>query len=167
MQDTSFSRKDSTRERLLDREDTTQMDSLRLAIYRHNKVIDDSIRLDSIQRAKSNGIESPVQYSAEDSLVYDATTKTAYLFGSSKVDYQNMKLNSDRIYISLDSNLVRATGTADSTAEDGILGKPQFHMGQDEYESDTMAFNFKTKKGLIKGVYTEQEDGFLNGEKAK
>ena len=30
--------------------DTTSMDSLELAIYRHNKAIDDSIRLDSIHR---------------------------------------------------------------------------------------------------------------------
>ena len=40
-------------------------------------------------------------------------------------------------------------------------------MGKDKYESDTIAFNFKTKKGLINNVYTEQEDGFLRGEKAK
>ena len=40
-------------------------------------------------------------------------------------------------------------------------------MGKDEYKSDTMAFNFKSKKGLIKGVYTEQQDGFLSGEVGK
>lgn len=53
--------------------DTTRMDSLELAIYHHNKAIDDSIRLDSLNRQKSEGINSPVQYSADDSLVYDAT----------------------------------------------------------------------------------------------
>ena len=81
--------------------DTTKMDSLQLAIYRHNKVIDDSIRLDSIQRAKSNGIEAPVKYTAKDSLVYYAGTKTAYLYGSATVDYTDMKLNSDKISFSL------------------------------------------------------------------
>ena len=43
--------------------DTTKMDSLELAIYHHNKAIDDSIRLDSLNRQKSEGINSPVQYS--------------------------------------------------------------------------------------------------------
>lgn len=151
----------------IDKNDTTQMDSLQKAIYHHNRQIDDSIRLDSIQRAKANGIEAPVQYAADDSLIYDAKTKTAYMFGTSKVDYQNMKLNSDKIYMSLDSSIVRATGSPDTTAEDGIKGKPQFSMGTDEYKSDTMAFNFKSKRGLIKDVYTEQEDGYLKGELGK
>ena len=147
--------------------DTTKMDSLQLAIYHHNKAIDDSIRADSMMRARSNGIDAPVKYSAEDSLVYDAESGTAYLYGSSKVDYENMKLTSDKVDMNLDKNTVRATGTADSTEEGGIKGKPVFTMGKDEYKSDTMAFNFKSKKGLIKGIYTEQQDGFLSGEVGK
>ena len=147
--------------------DTTKMDSLELAIYRHNKAVDDSIHLDSLNRAKSSGIDAPVQYSASDSLVYDATSRTAYLYGSSQVDYENMTLNSDRIYIRLDSNLVHAVGTPDSLADKGVKGRPNFKMGQDQYESDTIAFNFKTKKGFINNVYTAQEDGFLFSERSK
>lgn len=147
--------------------DTTKMDSLQLAIYHHNKAIDDSIRADSMMRARSNGIDAPVKYSAEDSLVYDAESGTAYLYGNSKVDYENMKLTSDKVHMNLDKSTVRATGTVDSTAEGGIKGKPVFTMSKDEYKSDTMAFNFKSKKGLIKGVYTEQQDGFLSGEVGK
>ena len=147
--------------------DTTKMDSLQLAIYHHNKAIDDSIRADSVMRARSNGIDAPVKYSAEDSIVYDAASGTAYLYGNSKVDYENMKLASDKVHMNLDKSTVRATGTADSTAEGGIKGKPVFTMGKDEYQSDTMAFNFKSKKGLIKGIYTEQQDGFLSGEVGK
>lgn len=147
--------------------DTTKMDSLQFAIYHHNKAIDDSIRADSMMRARSNGIDAPVKYSAEDSLVYDAESGTAYLYGNSKVDYENMKLTSDKVHMNLDKSTVRATGTVDSTAEGGIKGKPVFTMGKDEYKSDTMAFNFKSKKGLIKGIYTEQQDGFLSGEVGK
>ena len=147
--------------------DTTKMDSLQLAIYHHNKSIDDSIRADSLMRARSNGIDAPVKYSAEDSLVYEAESGTAYLYGNSKVDYENMKLSSDKVHMNLDKSTVRATGTADSTAEGGIKGKPVFTMGKDEYKSDTMAFNFKSKKGLIKGIYTEQQEGFLSGEVGK
>ena len=147
--------------------DTTKMDSLQLAIYHHNKAIDDSICADSMMRARSNGIDAPVKYSAEDSLVYDAESGTAYLYGNSKVDYENMKLSSDKVDMNLNKSTVRATGTADSTEEGGIKGKPVFTMGKDEYKSDTMAFNFKSKKGLIKGIYTEQQDGFLSGEVGK
>ncbi len=147
--------------------DTAGMDSLQLAIYYHNKAVDDSIRLDSINRAKKNGIDAPVKYEASDSLIYDASTNTAHLYGSSQVDYENMNLKSDKIYMSLDSSMVHATGTADSTEKTGIKGKPVFKMGADTYDTDTMSFNFKTKKGLVLNAYTEQEDGYLRSEISK
>lgn len=158
---------DSLDSQLATPDSVVPLDSLHEAILRHNQHIDDSIRLDSIQRAKSNGIESPVKYSAQDSLVYFAGTKSAYLYGSSTVDYQNMKLTSDKIYTSLDSSLIRATGTADSTETKGLRGIPHFTMGSDDYDSDTIAFNFKSKRGLIRDVYTQQEEGYLTGERAK
>lgn len=149
--------------------DTTKMDSMQLAIYHHNRAIDDSIRLDSINRQRANGINSPVQYSAEDSLVYDAMSKTARLYGASTVKYENMDLASEKIHMSIDSSLVHATGARDTTDTTGVrlMGTPVFTMGADKYESDTMAFNFKTKKGLISKVYTQQEDGFLQSEISK
>lgn len=147
--------------------DTTGMDSLQLAVYHHNKAIDDSLRLDSINRKKKNGIDAPVSYQADDSLVYMASTNTAHLYGSAEVKYENMDLKSDKIKLSLDSSLVHATGSRDTTEKDGIKGKPVFVMGQDTYDTDTMSFNFKTKKGFIKHVYTKQEDGFLTSEQSK
>ena len=146
--------------------DTTTMDSLELAIYKYNKVIDDSLRLDSLNRQRKNGIDSPVKYSANDSLTYLAGSGTAHLYGDSHVEYQNMDLKSEKIYMVLDSSLVHATGVKDSATQ-RLVKTPVFKMGSDEYESDTMAFNFKTKKGLITQVYTQQEDGFLTSELSK
>jgi len=147
--------------------DTMTMDSLQLAIFRHNKQIDDSIRLDSLNRLKANGLEAPVEYASNDSMIYDAKTKTAYLYGGASVKYEQMDLKSEKIYINLDSNIVYATGAIKDTASRKLEGTPQFKMGKDSYESDTMAFNFKTKKGLIKNVYTEQQDGFLSSQLSK
>lgn len=145
--------------------DTTKMDSMQLAIYHHNKAIDDSLALDSANRKRKNGIDSPVYYSSEDSLTYDANTGMTYLYGNAKVKYQDMDLNSDKIYMHLDSSLVHATGRKDSLGQ--LVGTPVFKMGSDTYESDTMAFNFKTKKGLISEVYTQQQDGYMTSELSK
>ena len=146
--------------------DTTQMDSLELAIYKHNKAVDDSLALDSINKKRKNGIDAPVEYSADDSLTYDAVSATAHLFGNSKVKYTNMDLASEKIYMSLDSNLVHASGKLDSTTNK-MVGTPVFKMGSDEYQQQEMSFNFKTKKGFITDVYTKQEDGYLTSEKSK
>lgn len=149
----------------IDKNDTTLMDSLHKAIWKHNKAIDDSLRADSINRQRKNGIDAPVHYTANDSMTYEGESGIAHLYGNASVKYEDMDLQSDQIYMSLDSSLVHATGSQDTA---GVkFGTPVFKMGKDTYETDTMAFNFKTKKGLISNVYTEQDDGFMTSELSK
>ncbi|WP_092071787.1 putative LPS assembly protein LptD [Prevotella sp. tf2-5] len=145
--------------------DTLSMDSLQKAIWKHNKAIDDSLHADSLNRERKKGIDAPVEYQADDSMTYEAGSGIARLFGNSQVKYQDMDLQSDQIFMQLDSSLVHATGSRDSTGTK--FGTPVFKMGSDSYESDTMAFNFKTKKGLIQNVYTQQDDGFMVSELSK
>ena len=145
--------------------DTLAMDSLQKAIWKHNKLIDDSLYADSLNRQRKNGIDAPVTYSAEDSMVYEGATKRAYLYGKSHVMYENMDLESEQISMSMDSSLVHAMGALDTTGTK--FGTPVFKMGSDTYESDTMAFNFKTKKGLISDVYTQQDEGFMTSQLSK
>ena len=145
--------------------DTATMDSLQKAVWLRNKAIDDSLAADSANRQRKNGIDAPVQYSANDSMTYEGATGIAHLYGQSHVKYQDMNLESDQIYMSLDSSLVHATGSLDTLGQK--FGTPVFKMGSDTYETDTMAFNFKTKKGLISNAYTEQQDGFMTSELSK
>lgn len=145
---------------------TDTLDSLHLAIQARNKAIDDSIRADSANRRRKNGIDAPVNYTSKDSLVYFGDTKKAYLFGNANVKYEDMDLTAERINMQLDSSLVHATGATDTTTKQQF-GLPVFLMGADKYETDTMAFNFKTKKGLIQNAYTAQQDGFLVSERSK
>ena len=140
--------------------DTTQMDSLEKAVWLRNKAVDDSIHLDSLNKQKKNSIEMPVDYTANDSMVYDATSRKVHLFGKANVKYEGMDLESEKIAISLDSSIVHATGVKD-TAQKALSGTPVFKMGNDSYESDTIAFNFKSKKGLINNVKTEQQEGYI------
>ena len=146
--------------------DTTKLDSLQLAIQAYNKAVDDSITADSINRAKRNGLDAPVNYVAKDSMVYYANSKRAFLYGKSNVKYENMDLSAANIDMSLDSSVVHATGAMD-TVKKQRYGLPVFLMGEDKYETDTMAFNFKSKRGLIQNAYTHQEDGFLLSERSK
>lgn len=142
------------------------LDSLQLAIIARNKAIDDSIKADSANRRRKNGIDAPVNYSSSDSLVYYGDTKKAYLFGDANVKYTDMDLTAEKINMQLDSSLVHATGALD-TATKKQYGLPVFVTGSDKYETDTMAFNFKTKKGIIQNAYTAQQDGFLVSERSK
>lgn len=124
----------------------------------------DSVSVDTLKKNKTT-LEAPIHYSAQDSMVYDAKTGLAYLYGSSKVKYQDMNLEAYRIQMNLDSSLVRASGQVDSTGK--RLNVPVYTQGNEEYKSDEMAFNFKTKKGFISNVSTKEGNGFLVSEKSK
>lgn len=126
----------------------------------------DSAQTDSIPHKKREaGIDSPINFVAKDSMVYDAATRLAFLYGEADVKYQNMQLTAAQITMNLDSSTVKADGRVDTA---GVMhGKPLFKQGGEEYDSQSMAFNFKTKKGFIHNTYTAQGNGFMQSTRSK
>ena len=118
----------------------------------------DSVAADSVPRSK-NALDLPVTYSAQDSITFDYGRSRANLYGGSKVNYQNLELEADIINIAIDSSLVHATGRTDSTGN--VTGKPLFKQGSDEYEPDSISYNFKTRKAFISNVFTQQGEGYM------
>ena len=114
---------------------------------------------------KSNPLDAPVVYTASDSVVFMINEKNAYLFGDAQVNYTNIELKSEEIQMNMDSSIVHAVGAVDSLGK--LYGTPVFKEGEDQYESESMSYNFKTKKGFITNVYTQQEDGYLTSEESK
>ena len=124
----------------------------------------DSVSIDSIKPEKKDAIDAPVFYECTDSMVW-ASDGNAHLYGSGKVKYDKIELTANIISMNMDSSVVHATGRADTTGV--VTGLPIFMDGGTPYESDRMSYNFKTKKGFINNVYTQQGDGYLMGGKAK
>lgn len=130
---------------------------------RYDSTAIDTTAADSAKRKP--GIDAPVDYECTDSLVYDAETRLVHLYGKAQVKYMDMTLNAAKITMNMDSSLVRATGERDTA---GILqDKPVYSQGSDNYHSELMAFNFKTKKGYITNVETTQGDGFMQSQHSK
>ncbi len=124
----------------------------------------DSVPPDTVRKSK-DALDEPVAYEAKDSITFDYGRMRAHLYGDSKVTYQNFELTADDISISIDSSLVHASGTADSTGE--VKGKPLFKQGSDEYEPDRISYNFKTRKAFITNVYTQEGEGFMQSNDGK
>ena len=124
----------------------------------------DTVPVDTTPKSK-NALDMPVNYSAEDSITFDYKHSRAHLYGGSKVQYQNLELEAELINIAIDSSLVHATGRTDSTGN--VIGKPLFRQGTDEYEPDSISYNFKSRKAYISNVYTEQGEGFMKGMDGK
>ena len=121
---------------------------------------------DSIRASKKESpLDAPVAYTASDSVVFIMGKKNAYLYGDAKVNYTDIELTSEQIQMNMDSSIVHAIGVRDTLGK--LSGTPIFKEGSDTYESETMSYNFKTKKGFITNVYTQQEEGYLTSEESK
>lgn len=121
--------------------------------------------VDSVpQKKKKDSVEDPVFYESSDSMVW-SSTGNAYLYGDSKVKYQNIQLDAEIITMNMDSSVVTAMGVVDSTGV--AIGQPVFKDGETPYESDKISYNFKSKRGIVNNVFTTQGDGFMTGERAK
>lgn len=109
-------------------------------------------------------IDNPVDFTAKDSLVMFGQN-TAFMYGSSEVKYNDINLTADEIRMDMQKSLVYAVGRRDTTDE--IVGSPVFKDRSGEYESKTMTYNFKTTKGFITDVITQQGEGYLTGGETK
>lgn len=122
---------------------------------------EDSIR----KHQKKSALEAPVVYQAKDSMLMYMGSKNAFLFGDANVKYQKIELTSENIKMNMDSSTVYAVYGLDSLGNK--YGLPIFKDGGEEYKSENMSYNFETKKGFIRNVYTAQQDGFLTSEDSK
>ncbi|WP_308763572.1 putative LPS assembly protein LptD [uncultured Bacteroides sp.] len=137
--------------------DSLQRDSLAM----------DSLGIDTLAAdtaKKKEPLDAPVIYEASDSIVF---TKGGYahLYGEGKVNYQNIELTSAIISMNMDSSTVYARGVTDTTGVES--GTPVFKDGETPYESKIMRYNFKTKKGFINDIVTQQGEGYVTSKKAK
>ena len=146
--------------------DTLLQDSLPLRSYTilPDTAAQDTVPVDTTRKSK-NALDMPVNYSAEDSITFDYAHSHAHLYGGSKVQYQNLELEADIINIAIDSSLVHATSRTDSLGN--VTGKPLFRQGKDEYEPDSISYNFKTRKAFISNVYTQQGEGYMKSMDGK
>lgn len=142
-----------------ERTDTLSVDSLQTS---------DSLRSDTIQLKpieKKQPLDAPVVYEANDSIVF-TQDGIANLHGSGKVNYQQIELAAEVISMNMDSSTVFAYGVEDSLSAE-IKGRPVFKDGDTPYETNTIRYNFKSKKGLISNVVSQQGEGYVTGNNAK
>lgn len=109
-------------------------------------------------------LDNPVQFSTKDSLVFYGRNNVS-MYGDGDVTYGDINLKSMQIDMNMDNSEVYAVGRPDSTGE--VNGLPVFTDRSGEYESKTMRYNFKTKKGFITEVVTQQGEGYLTGGQTK
>ncbi len=130
----------------------------------------DSITTDSLSvlahpkktKANKSALDSPFDYTASDSTEMLLADQKIRLYKNAQINYQSIQLKAENIILDMNTKIIVAYGSMDTTGE--VRGRPLFKDGSEEFEADTIVYNFDTKKGLIKGVFSKQGEGYLHSE---
>ena len=126
-------------------------------------VVRDTIQTDTLSlNSKKSDIEEEIIATAEDSIRYDRVNNVMYLYGKARVVYGEKQIDAGYITIDQTNKTVFAKGTTDSVGR--FSGLPIIKDPKDGMlTADSLFYNFKTSKGRIFQVYTEQQGGYITG----
>jgi hypothetical protein len=110
-------------------------------------------------------LETPVNYTAEDSMILNLKKEKAYLYENAHIDYGEYSLDACFIEFDFKTKNVSARYCVDSTGKK--RGIPVLSDGETSTEADSLKFNFETKKGITYHVKLQEGEGYVHGNKVK
>ena len=116
-------------------------------------------------KEKKNTIDAPVYNKSADSSIIDLVNNKMILIGNATVKYKSIEVSAEYMEFDFDKKEILAKPLFDTLGN--AIGKPHFKDDNDEFDADEIRYNFKTKKGLVKNVRTQQGEGYLISEKTK
>jgi len=136
--------------------------------------VNDSLRgADTVNRVpvidsmivSKDSLNSPIEYSAEDSGVLIIPTRQFYLYGKANTKNSDVDLTANNIQYDQSTQIIRAFGGVDTA--NNPLSKPTIVQGGQTTISDTIEFNIQTQRALAKNSYYNEGELFVNAEKVK
>jgi len=118
-----------------------------------------------VKQEKKSPLDAQIERTCNDSTIQDFKHNKIFYYGDAVIKYDDIEIDADYIEFDFENHTVYAKGMPDSTGK--IVGKPVFTQAGQKYYSDEMSFNFDTKKGIIRKVFTEDNDNYLHGDKIK
>jgi len=118
-------------------------------------------------KKNSNALQSEVTTHADDSTYADVKNDITYLYGNARVKYEDFELDADFIRVDKKNHLLFARGSTDSITK-RYIGRPISKQGnEDPVTSDSLFFDYKTKKAKIYNPQSHQQENYLSGGEIK
>jgi hypothetical protein len=141
---------------LLSQESKMVIDTL---LIKKDSITTDTVLM-KVRKPSTSAIDSKITYKAAELIKRDIINKRFILVKNAEINYGDLEIKADSIVINMKTNLLFAIGRRDTTGK--ITGKPAFKQGSNQFESDELTYNFKTRKALIKNIITKQDAGLLH-----
>lgn len=136
-------------------------DSLSPEIDTNKVVIKDSLNY----KVSKEGLDAPVTYNAQDSIIFQVNPQQVHLYGKASVVHKDLSLKAGYILIDFKTKIITAQGLADSLNK--AVERPEFVQGSEEFRADTIRYNFETRKGIVSNVTTQYEDMYVLSNRTK
>jgi hypothetical protein len=148
---------------------TVDAQVIKMPDKKDEKAVDTTIHtvMDSSQITKKGAFQDPMNYAAKDSMTYyfsDSDT-TIHLYGEANVKSLLTEITAGYIEGSKKAGTIFGQGYTDSTGN--LLEKPVFNDGGEQFEMETVRYNFLSKKARIINVSAHQGEGLLYGDVSK
>ncbi len=131
-------------------------------------IFNDSAVVDTILKPlqiSTDAIDKTITHNASGYRKTDLVNKRVYLVEDAVVTYGDITLKADSMVLNTETGVIYATGRPDSTGK--MIGRPVFQQGEESFESEALEYNFKTKKGRVFNLVTQQEEGYLRSKVTK
>lgn len=94
-----------------------QIDSTKLSLPDSSSILSDSLLAADSVKSKSGDIDTVINASSSDSLVFVINEKKMYLYGSSEIQYRQTDLTAANIKVQFETGEVEAEGVPTDTSE--------------------------------------------------
>ncbi|GAB2977987.1 putative LPS assembly protein LptD [Mucilaginibacter puniceus] len=122
--------------------------------------------VDTTKKSKSQ-LDAELKTNSSDSTNYSNDKETIYFYGNARVSYGDFELDADYIEVNKKTRIIFARGSIDPKTG-RYVGRPISKQGEESpITTDSIAFNYETKKAYVWNPFSEQEGNYLSGGRAK
>jgi hypothetical protein len=133
-------------------------------LIRQDSLLTDTLSL-NLKKISTDAIDRQVTYKSRGLKKNDLVNKRVTLLDEAEVTYGDIEIKADSIVFDMLANTVFAAGRTDSTGK--VIGSPVFKQGSQEIESDSLLYNYLTRKAIAYKIVTQQDEGVLHSEVTK
>lgn len=113
----------------------------------------------------ADALPATVSSTADDSAVLDISKKNFYLYGNAVVTYEDSKITSGELIYHQRNNTLEAVPVKDTSGK--IISTQKFTQGSESFTYDTMRYNFKSKRAVVRNARTQYGEGFVISKQVK
>eukprot|EP00540_Astrosyne_radiata_P019628 CAMPEP_0116864470 /NCGR_PEP_ID=MMETSP0418-20121206/24838_1 /TAXON_ID=1158023 /ORGANISM="Astrosyne radiata, Strain 13vi08-1A" /LENGTH=166 /DNA_ID=CAMNT_0004499691 /DNA_START=272 /DNA_END=770 /DNA_ORIENTATION=+ len=110
--------------------------------------VSDNVSQDSAPVVPEDALQSIIYYNAEDSIVLDVKRQTSRLYKAGIIEYDNIRLEAEEIFLDLPNHIIAAFSKKDKAGN--VEKKAVLTKDNVEYFAESIRYNFDSQRAIAK-----------------